>query len=401
MSDLVVRFGRRFRGNPNRHHVRYRSGATAAKDYPLTFDDMARHLRGEWPSVLITPTDSDGKSFFGVIDIDRHNTPESCDHAAIARQISELCLPLVVCRSTGGKGGWCVLFLREPEGFDSATVRQLLQLYAAQLGVPNSEIFPKQDSTDNYGSPVNLPYFGTERIAFGHHGEQLSLDEFLNYADQQAVWGVIEAQRRFPNSNGGRFTTKRLEKDYEPITVEAAMKEFDDLLEKALLAPEGHRHDGFRDVTYFASRCVLAGIYTEAEIKQRIRDAVKTRFAKHELREMFGTPSKFGYLGRVWTSALRHGPIKLWLYPEDLLALRRSLIADDEIFGRCFDGDTGDFPTAVSAQEYMRQQLQAVGAKHIDRILAASRINDAVAHELREYLRIEQAYQNLKRPKDS
>ena len=81
-------------------------------DRGITPEDVARHLRGEAPSLLSIPILPGGNCHFGAIDIDRHNPEDPpVDHAALARRVTELRLQLVVCRSTNGRGAWLFLFL--------------------------------------------------------------------------------------------------------------------------------------------------------------------------------------------------------------------------------------------------------------------------------------------------
>ena len=90
--------------------------------------DIERHLRGEVPSLLDIPIDEAGLSHFGVLDVDRHeDADESVDHVALAKRVTELSLPLVVCKSKSPKGAHLFLFLKEKQGFDAATTQRLLK----------------------------------------------------------------------------------------------------------------------------------------------------------------------------------------------------------------------------------------------------------------------------------
>jgi hypothetical protein len=380
--DQITRFQFLFRGNSQRHYVRRDSGDPNAIPRGITADDVARHLAGKRPSLLSVPTNSLGLSHFALIDVDRHHNPSPVDWPALARRIAELQLPLIVSKSTGGKGAWLMLFLKEPEGFSSALVRQILSDYAARLKIPDSEIFPKQDRTDNYGSGVNLPYFGDQRPAFDRDGNQLSLDEFLRYAEQRAVWGAILSIRERP------ARAPKSSDEFSPITIQHARETFDGLLKEAAGAKHGQRHDLIHRATWYAARATRAGVFDEASVKQRILAVARSLFPRQELRK------RFAALRRSWQAGLAAGALTLDLYPEDLDVLRNPMIADDIAFWRTFYGNTVDFPSSAEAKKYMKQQLVAAGSKHVDRILKAADIDDAVAAELLLELQLQQLLEN-------
>jgi hypothetical protein len=374
------RYYHRFRSNPKAHYIRRVSGQPLTVYRPITKDDVTRHLSGIAPALLGVPTNGEGMSFFGVIDLDDHDGSNLVDHAALARRVSNL--PLVVCKSTGGKGAWLILFLKDENGFSSATVRQILAYYAAQLGIPNAEIFPKQDRTDNVGNGVNFPYFGNTRIAFDNHGNELDLEGFLKFADSRAAWGGLLAQR-IPSLQPR--AARPSDDEYPVTTTEFARNQFELLLSRAEYATKNHRHDAFHKAVWFAARATLSGVFEEASVKRRILDLALSKFPSHEM------PARRGALRRGWQAGVESGPLLLASDPD----FHHPLIADDEIFQRCWDGDTSDFPNAVEAKEYMRQKLEAIGSSKVPRMLSASQIDDAIAHELLLALQLQQLLQNL------
>jgi hypothetical protein len=75
------------------------------------------------------------------------------------------------------------MFIAEP-GLPASKVREHLRRWAALLGFPSAEIFPKQNAVgnDNLGNWLNAPYFSAERTtryAVGANGKALTLVEFL------------------------------------------------------------------------------------------------------------------------------------------------------------------------------------------------------------------------------
>ena len=153
------------------------------------------HLDGSGPGVGIIPLRTDNTVLWAAIDIDVFNL----DHVKLEQQIKRLSLPLVVCRSKSG-GAHCFVFFKEPA--PAPAVVQALESYAALLGYGGCEIFPKQtsryDEDKDVGNWLNMPYFHiaqTNRPCI-HDGKELTLDEFLAYAEASRVTAadLTEAQ---------------------------------------------------------------------------------------------------------------------------------------------------------------------------------------------------------------
>lgn len=135
-----------------------------------------QHLKGEI-GLGIAPATTQGVCHFAAIDIDIDNI----NHAELYSLVQQHGLPLHVCRSKSG-GAHLYMFMRPP--LPATKVIATLKQWAATLGFPRSEIFPKQAklSVKNKGSWINLPYFGgdnTTRYCIGPHGA-LTLQEFLD-----------------------------------------------------------------------------------------------------------------------------------------------------------------------------------------------------------------------------
>ena len=147
---------------------------------PPTDDLWEKHLEGVEPSLGIIPIRADNTCIWGCIDIDQY----PLDHKGLVERISNLKLPLVVCRSKSG-GAHVFLFTREPA--PARDFQQYLKDSAALLGEAGREIFPKQaeilvDRGDT-GNFLNLPYFGGDsgtRYAFNGDGTAATLEEFYN-----------------------------------------------------------------------------------------------------------------------------------------------------------------------------------------------------------------------------
>lgn len=260
-----------FRGNPDAHYVR--SSATSkyeAVHSGITLADVERHLRGDEPSVLSIPILPNGQCYFGAIDIDVHDATDTpVDHAALARRVTELGLPLVVCLSKGGHGAWLFLFLKEEDGFSAATVRLLLEKYVRVLGITqNVDIFPRQDNARKTGNGLNLPYFGESRVAFGKDGRELSLEDFLPLAQERAAFGMILAARDL----SGEPQAADL-KDSPALTESAVRRIHKTNLDKLRKAVPGSRNNLLNEVCFFAGRAFAAAALdgTEEQIKKEIQ----------------------------------------------------------------------------------------------------------------------------------
>lgn len=151
----------------------------------VTEELWKEHLAGGEKGLGIIPLREDDSVVWGAIDVDQYNL----DHADLERKIKGLNLPLIVIRSKSG-GAHCCLFCKEP--LPATDVQAALTDWAARLGHAGCEIFPKQTSRVNendIGNWLNMPYYHAEKtIRFAYKdGQQLSLDEFCDYAESMKV----------------------------------------------------------------------------------------------------------------------------------------------------------------------------------------------------------------------
>ena len=204
---------------------------------PPTDDLWEKHLEGVEPSLGIIPIRADNCCIWGCIDIDQY----PLDHKGLVERISNLKLPLVVCRSKSG-GAHVFLFTREPA--PARDFQQYLKDSAALLGEAGREIFPKQaeilvDRGDT-GNFLNLPYFGGDsgtRYAFNGDGTAATLEEF--YALYEA--NVQSLPLNFPEP---------------PKQAESPIKDGPPCLQ-ALCAqgfPEGTRNNGLFNIGIYLKR---------------------------------------------------------------------------------------------------------------------------------------------------
>ena len=121
---------------------------------------LSNHLEGRF-GVGICPVNSDGKCFFGVLDIDYYQSKIR----RVLHFLREYQLPLLPFRS---KSGGLHLYLILTKAVSAKTMRETLAqiVYYFSLdtiyGKTKVEIFPKQDKAEGFGSSVTLPYFNAE-----------------------------------------------------------------------------------------------------------------------------------------------------------------------------------------------------------------------------------------------
>lgn len=193
--SLVARFISVYQGS-ERAHGRYDlpppdqqgkgkiKGRAITVSEPVTEKLWEDHLNGK-RGLGIIPIREDARCWWGAIDIDDHGI----DLVALEKRIGELGLPLTVCRSKSAGAHLYAFFARE---IQAAVVRKYLSEWAALLGYPKAEIFPKQTalaSEKDVGNWINMPYFdheNTNRYAV-HKGEQIDAEKFLDLAEKRRV----------------------------------------------------------------------------------------------------------------------------------------------------------------------------------------------------------------------
>lgn len=166
-----------FAGATGAHGLWHPKKGPSTRRLPATEQDWLNHLTGICGIGMI-PVRVGATCVFAAIDID----VDTIDHAELAQKVKALGLPLTICRSKSG-GAHAYIFFEEP-GKMVAPVRKRMAMYAASLGYPKAEIFPKQDALleGDVGNWINLPYYdieNTNRYAVTDTGSKLSFEEFL------------------------------------------------------------------------------------------------------------------------------------------------------------------------------------------------------------------------------
>ena len=202
-SDHLLRFQRLFKGRENVYgQTRLgKNGEKAASwtEHKGTTDKQWQiHLAGKGVGLGVGASRTDNTCYFGAIDVDDPDV----NHAALAAIIEHANLPLVVCRSKSG-GAHLFVFMKDP--VPATLMVEKLREWAKALGLKNApqmindklvvrdvEIFPKNPrlAPSDEGNWINLPYYGngsTTRYAVKADGTSMSLDDFLDLAEQESV----------------------------------------------------------------------------------------------------------------------------------------------------------------------------------------------------------------------
>ena len=187
-SESVDRFRKLFTGN-TRSHGKHLEGRSETVRSEASVPDYNNHLDGKC-GLGVVPIMDDGNLWFAAIDIDCHGASEQdqINTKELAAKVEAEKLPLIVCRSKSG-GAHLYLFCREPT--KAIAVRQTLSSWAAKIGYPGAEIFPKQHilRSGHLGHWLNMPYFAgddTNRYAVVK-GKRLNLSEFLTEAESRLL----------------------------------------------------------------------------------------------------------------------------------------------------------------------------------------------------------------------
>ena len=153
-------------------------GKSFVKRQPVTDELWKNHLEGK-ENLGIIPINDNNQCRWGCIDIDSY---AGFDHKKLIDKITNMKLPLIVCRS---KSGGAHVFLFTKNYVSAKIMRDKLVQIRAVLGYGNSEVFPKQTelkSQDDTGNFLNLPYFNYKnsvRYAFKDDGSGATLDDFF------------------------------------------------------------------------------------------------------------------------------------------------------------------------------------------------------------------------------
>ena len=171
-------------------------GKSFVKRQPVTDELWKNHLEGK-ENLGIIPINDNNQCRWGCIDIDSY---AGFDHKKLIDKITNMKLPLIVCRS---KSGGAHVFLFTKNYVSAKIMRDKLVQIRAVLGYGNSEVFPKQTelkSQDDTGNFLNLPYFNYKnsvRYAFKDDGSGATLDDFflLQERHKQDDINTIEVKR--------------------------------------------------------------------------------------------------------------------------------------------------------------------------------------------------------------
>lgn len=193
MEDVdtnVVRYAQLFRCNERSYGAWWPPNRMQTiKGHPIPLEAYRAHLEGE-VGLGGVPILDDNNCWWAAIDIDTHGPRgHNLNILELASKVEKFKYPLIVCRSkSGGVHLYC--FFVEPT--PAALVRPQMSRWAAVLGYPEAEIFPKQANLDSplggekpMGNWINLPYYkvdGSQRYCVSG-GREVGLEYFLELAE--------------------------------------------------------------------------------------------------------------------------------------------------------------------------------------------------------------------------
>lgn len=175
-----------------------RKGSSYTEKTAITDEVYEEHIKGT-KSIGIVPLTGDNKVWFAAIDIDVY----PLDPRRFCFFFAEYSLPFTVFKSKSGGAHAFIFFAKETE---ARAVIQQLERTVSLLGLPkDTEIFPKQASTEAIGNWINLPYFdayNTTRYAYDDEGNPLGFEEAMELAwsRRTSVGALKEALTRMPFS---------------------------------------------------------------------------------------------------------------------------------------------------------------------------------------------------------
>jgi hypothetical protein len=185
--------------NVKREEGKGKVGGSAKTHYsPPSVELWKKHLEGNY-GLGVVPIRDDGTVRFGAIDVDDY----SVDISQIERDLRQMNLPLVPCRT---KSGGVHLYLFCSEDVDAELVRSKLMDWSVALGHSGVEIFPKQarlsGNQGDVGNWINMPYHcGDRTVRYAvREGDFVPLSEFPAYARQMSVTAEELAETNPPEN---------------------------------------------------------------------------------------------------------------------------------------------------------------------------------------------------------
>lgn len=149
---------------------------------------LLHHLEGDF-GVGVCPVNSEGKCYFGVLDIDYYKSKIK----KVLSFIKEYQLPLLPFRS---KSGGLHLYLFVKKSVSAKSMRDTLNSisYSFALdkiyGENKVEVFPKQEKAEGFGSAITLPYFNAENTytyLLDLDGNAVPFEEALIYIQKHST----------------------------------------------------------------------------------------------------------------------------------------------------------------------------------------------------------------------
>ena len=159
---------------------------------PVTDGVVLRHLNGIQPYGVYLLDGS--MTTAAVADFDAEDTGPPLRFYGLARSHG---IPVYVERSK--TKGWHAWVFFSGQGIHAGKARRVVAALLKDIGLPGTEIFPKQDAlvgSANYGNFINAPLFG--RLA--PQGRTVFVDPDSGFRVIQDQWALLQSIQRVPES---------------------------------------------------------------------------------------------------------------------------------------------------------------------------------------------------------
>lgn len=177
-----------------------RTGRTRQVKDAVTDDVLLRHLQGREPYGVYLLVGDQTRAI--VADFDHDDTGPVMKFIQRARSVGVSAYP-----ERSKRKGWHAWVFLQPPGANAAKARRVIKWILAEIGMPATEVFPKQDRLDDrnvFGNFVNAPLFGLlvprGRTVFVNPDRSLE-----PWPDQ---WAMLKSVERVPESSLDRIISR-------------------------------------------------------------------------------------------------------------------------------------------------------------------------------------------------
>lgn len=203
---------------------------------PITLKEWHQHLEGD-RHLTLGLANEEGFSSVSCVDVDDYDV----DELDLLKKIDARKLSFIVTRSKSRGGLHVFAFHDQPIPVEQAIA--VAEGMARMLGLADKKVeyFPKPQSADfaKLVKGLNMPYFGGEGLALKRNGAEMTLSEFLYFAEDNLMTteqraAIVTAskpkdRRAAPKDEGRKYADNKLKEFCEELS-EAPLGTRNDLL---------------------------------------------------------------------------------------------------------------------------------------------------------------------------